>query len=85
MDIGSPAIGTIERSMKAREAKSNGAGGRARAASNGHASSPNVDWRERIQGPRITDPGERQAALKRASGRIKTDVRVDLTRERRGR
>ena len=71
--------------MKAREAKSNGAGRRARAASNGHANSPNVDWRDRIQRPRITDPEKRQAAVERATSRIKTDTRLGLTWSRRGR
>jgi len=71
--------------MKTQEAKSKGSGGRARAASNGHASSPNVDWRDRIQRPLITDPEERQAAVKRATSRIKTDTRLGLIWSRRGR
>lgn len=65
--------------------KGRGIGGRTHAAANGHAGSLNGDWRDRIQPPRITDPEERRAAIKRATSRLKTDVRVDITRERRGR
>ncbi len=71
--------------MKTREAKSNGTGRRARAASSGRHISPNGDWKSRVQRPRITDPAERQAAVKRATTRIKTDVKVDFVHELRGR
>ncbi len=65
--------------------KGKGTDRRTGAASNGHAGSLNGGWRDRVQPPRITDPEERRAAIKRATSRIKTDVRVNFTRERRGR
>jgi hypothetical protein len=82
---GACPVSTIDWPMKAQEAKSNGAAGRARNASNGRHASSNGDWRARVQAPRVTDPAERRAALKRATSRIKTDMRVDLTRERHSR
>jgi|GEM_PF-3837508 len=45
----------------------------------------NGAWQSCVQRARITDPKKRRAAVERATSRIKTDVRVDLTRERRGR
>ncbi len=70
--------------MKERQDQSNGKSGRTRAASSGRYASSNGGWKGRVQRPRITDPKERQAAVERATSRIKTDVTVDLTRERRG-
>jgi len=66
--------------MKTRQATKQAAG-----ATAGHRPSANGAWQSRVQRPRITDPKKRRAAVERATSRIKTDVRVDLTRERRGR
>lgn len=73
-------VSSIGHSMKTRQATKQAAG-----ATAGHSPSANGAWQNRVQHPRITDPKKRRAAVERATRRIKTDVRVDLTRERRGR
>lgn len=69
--------------MKVREANSK-TDRRAPTVPNGRHARATINWKDRIQRPRISDPAKRQKTLKQAGSRIKTDVRVDLGRERRG-
>jgi hypothetical protein len=71
--------------MKTQTSKGSAVTARRPGAPNGRPVAEDGDWRSRVQRPRITDPEERRATIERATSRIKTDVRVDITRERRGR
>ncbi len=55
-----------------------------RASRNGRPSGAE-SWPARVHPPRIADVDERIANIERATKRIKTDVRVDFVRARRGR
>jgi hypothetical protein len=48
-----------------------------RAASRAAKGAVHVNWRARVNKPKITDPKQQKEAIRRAGSRIKTTARID--------